>query len=142
MPISKARHKANEKYNAKAYDEIKVRVPKGKKEQIQSAAKKVNESVNAYISRAIDLLMGGGGYGISLKKNAQDEECRSISHIESLFSASKLKQITALLKDGQTVDEYIRTAVLDRLHADTEQANQGTDALSVMKRLASLSREE
>lgn len=51
--ISKARHKANEKWNAKAYDEIKVRVPKGQKEVIQSAAERAGESVNAYINAAI-----------------------------------------------------------------------------------------
>lgn len=60
MAISEARHRANEKYNAKAYEEIKVRVPKGRKEVIQSAAKASGESVNSYINRAIDLLMGGG----------------------------------------------------------------------------------
>lgn len=58
MAISEARHRANEKYNAKAYEEIKVRVPKGRKEVIQSAAKASGESVNSYINRAIDLLMG------------------------------------------------------------------------------------
>lgn len=51
--ISKARHKANEKWNAKAYDEIKVRVPKGQKEVIQAAAERAGESVNAYINMAI-----------------------------------------------------------------------------------------
>lgn len=51
--ISKARHKANEKWNAKAYDEIKVRVPKGQKEVIQSAAEQTGESVNTYIKNAI-----------------------------------------------------------------------------------------
>ena len=38
MAISEARHRANEKWNAKAYDEIKVRVPKGQKEAIQTFA--------------------------------------------------------------------------------------------------------
>jgi predicted HicB family RNase H-like nuclease len=70
MAISEARHRANEKYNAKAYEEIKIRVSKGKKEIIQSAAKASGESVNAYINRAIDLLMGGG-YGI---QSGDDEE--------------------------------------------------------------------
>ena len=51
--ISKARHKANEKWNAKAYDEIKVRVPKGQKEVIQAAAEQTGESVNTYIKNAI-----------------------------------------------------------------------------------------
>ena len=36
MAISDARHRANEKYNAKAYDEIKVRVAKGRKAELQA----------------------------------------------------------------------------------------------------------
>lgn len=53
MPISEAKHKANEKYNAKAYDEIKVRVPKGRKEAIQTAAEGNGESVNGFINRVL-----------------------------------------------------------------------------------------
>lgn len=53
MPISKARHKANEKYNAKAYDEIKVRVGKGQKEVIQASAAECGESLNEFIKKAI-----------------------------------------------------------------------------------------
>ena len=53
MPISEARRRANEKYNAKAYDEIKVRVNKGQKETIQAHAAARGESVNAFIGRAI-----------------------------------------------------------------------------------------
>lgn len=77
MPISEARHRANEKYNAKAYDEIKVRVPKGEKEVIATAASKSGESVNAYIYNAVCERMGrdaqGGGGGFhSLTKGGQD----------------------------------------------------------------------
>ena len=43
-----------DKYNAKAYDEIKVRVFKGRKETIQAHAESRNESVNAFINRAIE----------------------------------------------------------------------------------------
>ena len=52
-PISEARRRANEKYNAKAYDEIKVRVSKGEKEAIQAHAEARSESVNGFINRAI-----------------------------------------------------------------------------------------
>ena len=52
-PISEARRRANEKYNAKAYEEIKVRVPKGKKEIVQAHAEARKESVNGFINRAI-----------------------------------------------------------------------------------------
>ena len=54
MPISEARRKANEKYNAKAYDEIKVRVPKGRKAELQAHAEQRGESLNGFIGRAID----------------------------------------------------------------------------------------
>ena len=58
MAISEARHKANEKWNAKAYDEIKVRVPKGEKEKIQAFAQKNGETVNGFINRLISEAMG------------------------------------------------------------------------------------
>lgn len=52
-PISDARRRANEKYNAKAYDEIKARVPKGEKEKIQAHAEQHDGSLNKFINRAI-----------------------------------------------------------------------------------------
>ena len=54
MAITEARRKANEKYNAKAYDEIKVRVPKGRKAELQAHAEKRGESLNGFIGRAIE----------------------------------------------------------------------------------------
>lgn len=54
MPISDAKHRANERYNAKAYDEIKLRVKKGRKEEIQIYAESRGESVTGFINRAID----------------------------------------------------------------------------------------
>ena len=60
MPISEAKHKANERYNAKAYDEIKVRVSKGRKEQIRAYAESKGISVNNFINEAIDTAMEQG----------------------------------------------------------------------------------
>lgn len=53
MAISEARHKANEKYNSKAYDTILLRVPKGQKKEIQNSANRQGESTNEYIKTAI-----------------------------------------------------------------------------------------
>ena len=58
MAISEARHRANEKWNAKAYDEIKVRVPKGDKERIQVFVQENCETVNGFINRLIAEAMG------------------------------------------------------------------------------------
>lgn len=44
---------ASAKYNAKAYEEIKVRVKKGEKEKIKAHAQKQGESVNGFINRSM-----------------------------------------------------------------------------------------
>ena len=53
MAITEAQKKAVAKYNAKAYDEIKLRVPKGKKEVIQDIASSQGKSTNEYVKNAI-----------------------------------------------------------------------------------------
>lgn len=60
MAISNARHRANEKYNAKAYDEIKVRVTKGRKEEIQAEAERRGQSVNGFINGLINAALSPG----------------------------------------------------------------------------------
>lgn len=57
MAKTKTSSKVKDRYNAKAYDEIKVRVAKGEKENIQAHAEQRGESVNGFINRAIDEAM-------------------------------------------------------------------------------------
>lgn len=45
--------KYQDDYNRKNYDRISLRVPKGKKEIIQQAAKDAGESVNEYIIKSV-----------------------------------------------------------------------------------------
>ena len=47
----------NNDYNKGAYDRINLMLKKGKKELIQQCASENGESVNAFINRAIDLLL-------------------------------------------------------------------------------------
>jgi hypothetical protein len=47
-----------DRYNAKAYDRIMLRVPKGQKEAIEAAAEAVGESVNEYTNKALRARMG------------------------------------------------------------------------------------
>ena len=49
---------AKDKYNAKAYDDIRLRVPKGQKEAIQAFAEQNGESLNGFINRLIAEAMG------------------------------------------------------------------------------------
>ena len=50
---SEAQKKAVAKYNAKTYDEIKIRVKKGKKEVLQGIAESQGQSLNGYIKQAL-----------------------------------------------------------------------------------------
>lgn len=51
---SAAQNRATQKYIKKAYDEIKIRMPKGRKDKIKEHAELIGESVNGYINRLID----------------------------------------------------------------------------------------
>lgn len=53
MTVSKAQMAATAKYEAKVYDKILVRLPKGKKDEMQAHAEARSESVNGFINRAI-----------------------------------------------------------------------------------------
>lgn len=61
MAVSKAQQKAVAKYMKNNYDELKVRVPKGRKDIIKVHAEKNGESVNGFVNRAIDETMQRDG---------------------------------------------------------------------------------
>ncbi len=54
MAYSEAQKKAVKKYNAKTYDELKVRVKKGSKDIIRKHATSNNETVNGMINRLLE----------------------------------------------------------------------------------------
>ena len=54
MPVSKAQQKAVAKYMKNNYDELKIRVDKGRKEEIKDYAEAAGQSLNGYIIQAID----------------------------------------------------------------------------------------
>lgn len=54
---SAARIAANNRYNAKAYDRLSVFVPKGEKAKIQAAASALGMSTNAFVKKAVEMLM-------------------------------------------------------------------------------------
>lgn len=57
MPVSDARRRANKEYNAKAYDQILLRVKKAQKQVIQTHADSCGERMAAFITRAIQETM-------------------------------------------------------------------------------------
>lgn len=54
MPISEAQKKATSKYVKNNYDRHVLTMPKGKKAELQAHAKRQEESLNAFVNRAID----------------------------------------------------------------------------------------
>lgn len=70
-----------DRYNAKAYDEIKVRVSKGKKDTIQTHAEQQGQSVNAYINAAIDEKM--------CRDDLEGHTAASAGGMVSVYSESK-----------------------------------------------------
>lgn len=55
--MGKTSSAVKDRYNAKAYDEIKVRVPKGSKDAIKDHAETRGETLNGFINRAISETM-------------------------------------------------------------------------------------
>ena len=51
MPASKAQQRAVAKYMAANYDEIKIRVPKGRRADFDAYAKEQGDSVNGLVNR-------------------------------------------------------------------------------------------
>ena len=57
MTVSKAQQRATAKYIKNNYDEIKVRVEKGRKAELQAHAEAKGESLNAFMNRAAEETM-------------------------------------------------------------------------------------
>ena len=52
-----AQTRAKNKYNAKAYDSLRIVVKKGRKDIIKAHAEQCGESLNGFVNRAIDEAM-------------------------------------------------------------------------------------
>lgn len=55
---SKAQNKATQRYNAKAYDRVELKLYKGQKEQVKAYAEAHGMSLNGYINKLIADDMG------------------------------------------------------------------------------------
>lgn len=60
--MGKTSSEVKDRYNRKAYDEIKLRVYKGRKADIQAAAERAGLSLSSYIVKAIERQMSNDGF--------------------------------------------------------------------------------
>ena len=72
--VSKSQLKATEKYNKKAYENIRLRVKAGKKEIIEQYCKLKNNSINNYINKAIDEQLKKDGYNPEEQTTGRESE--------------------------------------------------------------------
>lgn len=67
--MGKTSSKVKDRYNSKAYDEMKIRVPKGRKQAVEAHAKRKGESVNGLVNA---LLRGDMGLTEDEWKNQEE----------------------------------------------------------------------
>lgn len=60
--MGKTSSEVKDRYNRKAYDEIKLRVYKGRKADLRAAADKAGLSLSAYIVKAVERQMSDDGF--------------------------------------------------------------------------------
>ncbi len=72
MPITEAKKRANERFNAKTYDQIKVVVKKGDRDKIKAYAESKELSLNSYITTLIEKDMDSP---IALNKSKKAAQC-------------------------------------------------------------------
>lgn len=90
MPVSKAQMEATARYEAKAYDKVLLRLKRGKKAEIEASAKETGETINGYITIAIDARLSAGnnvlldlsqadGFSLSQIEHAADQTGLSVN---------------------------------------------------------------
>lgn len=90
------------RYEDKAYDKVLVRMPKGRKEEIQAFAAQTGESVNGFIKRAIGEAMGESPQ----KPAGAPQGAGVIITPEALKTAQEAAQ-----RAGETVPAFIDRAI-------------------------------
>lgn len=56
--MSKPTNAVKDRWNAKAYDDLRIRVPKGRKEDIELKAKEAGVSINSVVNEALRGFVG------------------------------------------------------------------------------------
>lgn len=102
MTVSKAQKSATAKYESKAYDKVLVRMPKGRKDEIQIFAAQTGESVNGFINRAIGEAMG----------ESPQQPAGAPQGMGAILTPAALKTAQeAAQRAGETVPAFVSRAV-------------------------------
>lgn len=90
------------RYEDKAYDKVLVRMPKGRKDEIQTFAAQTGESVNGFINRAIGEAMG----------ESPQQPAGALQGEGAILTPETLKTAQAAAqRAGETVPAFIDRAI-------------------------------
>ena len=101
MPVSKAQMEATARYEAKAYDKVLLRLKRGKKAEIEASAKETGETINGYITIAIDARLSAG-----------NNVMLDLTQAEG-FTMDQLER--AADQCGQSVNEWVLEAIREKI---------------------------
>lgn len=102
------------RYEDKAYDKVLVRMPKGRKDEIQVFAAQTGESVNGFINRAIGEAMG----------ESPHQPAGAPQGMGAILTPSALKTAQeAAQRAGETVPAFVSRAV--DIQAKRDEIMQG-----------------
>lgn len=97
------------RYEDKAYDKVLVRMPKGRKDEIQTFAAQTGESVNGFINRAI---------GESMGESPQQPAGASQGEGAILTPAALKTAQEAAQRAGETVPAFVSRSVETQAQRD------------------------
>lgn len=131
--MSEAKKRANKKWNdanmKERYDRVQLVLPKGRKVTLQAAAEQHGQSVNGFINSLIDEALEregagpvpagspavedrpGGGFGFPAGSPGENSSSRFISQWGPDFQ-------TALSDSGQSLEEFVSQAVVERIERE------------------------
>lgn len=117
-----ARTKANNRWNAKAYDRVNLTMPQGRKAEIKAHAEARGESTNGFINRSISETIERDISGIAPVSSAP---------IGDMLCAEALKAIHKIVRTtGESVAEYVNRTVLVQSKRDETGISLGVNPVT------------
>ena len=110
MSYSKSQNKATQKYIKNKYEEIKIRVPKGKKDQYKELASKKGLSLNAFIVNLMEESLLNANDVVSPVSKVKN--VLSSMAIEDMYVSNDFIEKMIQVANGEMSSEELRQEVL------------------------------
>ena len=127
--MGKTSNAVKDRYNAKAYDDIRLRVPKGQKEKIQAFSESNGETVNGFINRLISEAMGVD------KTTDNDENAQSLCRwlkqlLTRKYTITSLKNQSKIIMNFLSIFDSAEFAIQDK--GDEDMRYTGSEHIETL----------